>query len=134
MTMQGKMSGRTMGFYLGLAGGVLAVIALILYVIYGNVTGERNMMVLLPLTAAAALQVVSIFVDSDELVIVSPALCAVALSAFIVDSINTLVGYFFNLDMFGDASMIGSVAQISIFTGVAVVVLLVSSFMKKKAD
>lgn len=134
MTMQEKKNERALGFYFGLAGGALAVVALVLYLIYGNATGERNMMVLLPLAVAAVLQVVSIYVHSDELVIVSPVLCAAALSAFIFDSINTLVGYFLNLDMFGDASMIGSVAQIGVTIGVAIVALIVSSFMAKQKD
>lgn len=131
MAIQNQFSGRAAGFYLGLAGGVLAIAALICYIAYATASGTWNMGILLPLLAAIALQAVQIKINSDILTIVSPALLAASLCAFIMESVYTLVGYFMNLDMFGDASLIGYVAWVSILTGAAMIVLVIGTFLKK---
>ena len=131
MSAQISLNDKAPGFYLGLASAVLAIISLVFYVIYGNATGERNPMILIPLIVVVALQAGSIFVDNDILTILTPVVCAVALCSFVVDSVNTLVGYFFNLAMFGDVSMIGSVARLCALMSVAVVTAVVAAFLKK---
>jgi len=81
------------------------------------------------------LEAVSFVVDSDILTILTPAVGAVALCCFVMDSVNTLVGYFFHLAMFGDVSMIGSVARLCVLMGMVVLTAIVAAFLKKtKAD
>lgn len=135
MNTQISLNNKAPGFYLGLASAVLAVIALVLYVVYGGATGERNPMIFIALIAVVALQAASIFVDSDILTILTPVAGVAALCSFVVDSINTLVGYFFHLAMFGDMSMIGSVARLCVVMGISVLVAVAGAFLKKnKAD
>ena len=135
MSAQISLNNKAPGFYLGLASAVFAVIALVFYIIYGGATGERNPMIFIALIAVAALQAASIFVDSDILTILTPVAGAAALCSFVVDSVNTLVGYFFNLAMFGDVSMIGSVARLCVLMGISVLAAVVGAFLRKnKAD
>ncbi len=135
MNAQVSLKDKAPGTYLGLASAVLAIISLIFYVIYGNATGERDPMILIPLIAVVIMEAVSFVVDSDILTILTPAVGAVALCRFVMDSINTLVGYFFNLAMFGDVSMIGSVARLCVLMGMVVLAAVVAAFLKKnKAD
>lgn len=130
-----KFADRAAGFYLGLAGGLLFLIALIRYLSCNGVTENGiNMLVVLPLAAAIALIVASVFVDSDVLTVLTPAIATVALATFIIDSINILTGYIFGLAMFGDVSMIGAVAQVSILTGAALLVLVIGAFLKKNQN
>jgi hypothetical protein len=85
--------------------------------------------------ASIALIVASIWVDSDFISVITPAVGTAALAVFLIASINILTGYLFSLNMFGDVTMIGAVAQVSILTGVAVVLLIISAFLKKnKSD
>lgn len=131
MSAQVSFNNKALGSYLGLASGVLAVIALVLYMIYGSATGERNPMIFIALIAVIGLQAASFFVDSDILTILTPVAGAAALCSFVVDSINTLVGYFFHLAMFGDVSMIGSVARLCVVMGISVLAAIAGAFLKK---
>lgn len=130
-----KFADRAAGFYLGLTGGLLFLIALIRYLSCNGVTENGiNMLVVLPLAAAIALIVASVFVDSDVLTVLTPAIATVALATFIIDSINILTGYIFGLAMFGDVSMIGAVAQVSILTAAALLALVIGAFLKKNQN
>lgn len=134
MKIQEQFRGRTAGFYIGLAGSVLSLITCMLYIAYGTVSGERNIWVIVPLLAAFILSAAQIIVDSDVLMILAPVCCAVALCVFVVDSVYTFVGYFFGLAMFGDVSMFGSIVRICAFAGASLLLLLISSYMKKWKD
>lgn len=131
MRIQISFRNRATGFYLGLVGSVLAIVALVCYLLYGSASGDCNPMILLSLLAAVLLQFLSLWKDSDIPTILSPCLCTVALCSFLMDSVYTLVGYVTKLDMFGDIRMIGYVAQVCILSGLAAVVLIVSAFLKK---
>ncbi len=131
MNTKTLLSNRSAGFYLGLLGGLADAAALICYIAYGNASGDSNNVVLFSLIAAAAVEVISIWVNSDIFTVAAPALCMIALCSFLSDSVYTLVGYFMNLDMFGDVTMIGYVAWVSILTGIAAIILTVAAFLKK---
>lgn len=131
-----KFADRAVGFYMQLVSGVLLLIALVRYLTCGGVTeyGIQASFVV-AVVASIALIVASIWVDSDFISVITPAVGTAALAVFLIASINILTGYLFSLNMFGDVTMIGAVAQVSILTGVAVVLLIVSAFLKKnKSD
>ena len=127
-----SLKNKALGYYVGLLGGIAAVIALAFYINYGNMTGQRNMLVIVPLVCVIALQIVSIFFENDLLIMAAPALCMIPLGAFLFDSVGTIVDYVFNLTLYGDVSQIGNVARMSVITGIGVIVLLVSTFMKRQ--
>lgn len=129
--MKNLFQNRALGFWFNLAGGVFSLIGLILYAVYAAETGSGNPVIYVCLVAAIAASAAGVAVDNDYLVIAAPALAAAALCAFIVDSVYTFVGYFFGLAMFGDVSKIGAILQICIVVGIGMLVLLISSFMRK---
>lgn len=134
MKIQEQFQERTVGFYLGLAGGVVSLVAFLFYIIYGNATGERNIWILLPLLAAVIIEIVEVMIDSDILTVLAPVCCTIALCEFVIDSINTFVGYIFKLAMFGDVSMFGSIVRICVLIGIAMILLVVSSYMRKRKN
>lgn len=129
MQSQNMFSQRKAGFYLGLAGGVLALAAGVLYLAYAKASGTLNTLVLLPLALVIVLDICSVFCDSDYLPILSAALAAVPLCVFLIDSVYTFVGYFLNLAMFGDASMMGAIVQLCAVMGMGLLCQLLSCFL-----
>lgn len=129
--MKKLFQNRTFGFWLNLAGGILALIGVVLYALYAADTGSSNVWVYAGLVAAAAASAAGLVIDNDLLAIAAPVFAAISLCAFITDSVYTFVGYFFGLAMFGDVSKIGAIMQICVVAGIAMLALLVSSFMRK---
>lgn len=126
--MKNLFQNRAVGFWLDLAGTVLALVGIILYALYAADTGSSNVWVYIGLVAAGAAGLVT---DNDLLAIAAPALSAVSLCAFITDSVYTFVGYFFGLAMFGDVSKIGAIMRICVVVAISMLTLLISSFMRK---
>ena len=128
--------GKTGGFFVSYIAGILLAVALFQYYSYGGITESGvQMQFVAPMVASLLLIVLSIFADNTLFVIAEPVLAAAALVVFLTASINILTGYIFNLAMFGDVTMIGPVMRVSVLTGISIVLMVISSFMKRsKAD
>ena len=124
--MKNLFQNRAVGFWLDLAGTVLALVGIILYALYAADTGSS-----IGLVAAVAAGAAGLVTDNDLLAIAAPALSAVSLCAFITDSVYTFVGYFFGLAMFGDVSKIGAIMRICVVVAISMLALLISSFVRK---
>ncbi len=129
--MTNLFQNKTIGFWLNLAGSILALIGVVLYALHAADTGSSNMWVYIGLVAAAAAGAAGAATDNDFLTIAAPALATVSLCAFVMDSVYTFVGYFFGLAMFGDVSKIGAIVRICAVIGIAVLALLISSYMRR---
>lgn len=130
--MKNLFQNRAVGFWLDLAGTVLALVGIILYALYAADTGSSNRLgVYIGLVAAVAAGAAGLVTDNDLLAIAAPALSAVSLCAFITDSVYTFVGYFFGLAMFGDVSKIGAIMRICVVVAISMLALLISSFVRK---
>lgn len=130
-----KLSDRAGGFYLSLLAGILLLLALIRYFMKGGVTEYGLQFQFIASVAAALLLIcLSFFTDLNILQVLTAACAAAALAVFVIASINIMTGYFFGLAMFGDVTMMGEVIRVSVLTGGAVVLLIVSAFLKKNKD
>lgn len=124
------MKDKAAGFYVGAAGGILMLLTLAIYAANMKALDQKNMLVIFPLLLAVIVEIGIYFKENDWLKIIAPVLCSIALASFAVDSVGTLVDYFFNLTMFGNKATIGTVTILLSLMGIELVVLLISSFMK----
>lgn len=129
--MTNLFQNKSFGFWLNLVGGILALIGVILYALHVADTGSSNIWVYIGLVAAAAAAAAGAATDNDLLAIGAPAFATVSLCIFVMDSVYTFVGYFFGLAMFGDVSKIGAIVRICVVIGIAMLALLISSYMRK---
>ncbi len=120
---------KAIGFYLDAIGAVGAFVSFVFYILYGNSTGERNLLIILPLILVIALTVLFLFYDNDWTSMVSAVLVVIAFCAFLTDSVYTFVGYVFNLAMFGDVSMMGSIVKICVCMTISLLCIIASCFM-----
>lgn len=124
------MKDKAAGFYVGAAGGILMLLTLVIYAANMKALDQKNMLVIFPLLLAVIVEIGIYFKENDWLKIIAPVLCSIALASFAVDSVGTLVDYFFNLTMFGNKATMGTVTILLSLMGIELVVLLISSFMK----
>lgn len=71
-------SNRTIGFYLGLAAGVMAIVSLVAYAMYAVAAGSYNVWVIAPLVLVVLAQAATIPLDNDWLIAVTPAIGMIA--------------------------------------------------------
>ena len=76
-------SNRTIGFYLGLAAGVMAIVSLVAYAMYAVAAGSYNVWVIAPLVLVVLAQAATIPLDNDWLIAVTPAIGMIAWCAFV---------------------------------------------------
>lgn len=81
--MKNLFQNRAVGFWLDLAGTVLALVGIILYALYAADTGSNNVWVYIGLVAAVAAGAAGLVTDNDLLAIAAPALSAVSLCALL---------------------------------------------------
>lgn len=131
--LSGIFSNRTVGFYIGLAGGLAAIASLIVYCMYGKASGDGvNPWIIVSLLLVVAAEVATLFVDNDWVAALAPAVCMLALCRFVMDTVYTFVGYFFGLAMFGDVSMMPWVIRVCVLIAVTLLALIVAAFMRKR--
>lgn len=124
------MKDKAAGFYVGAAGGILMLLTLVIYAANMKALDQKNMLVIFPLLLAVIVEIGIYFKENDWLKVIAPVLCSIALASFAVDSVGTLVDYFFNLTMFGNKATMGTVTILLSLMGIELIVLLISSFMK----
>lgn len=131
----GLFARRTVGFYIGLLAAVTAIVSLVIYLMYGAAAGESaSPWVVVPLLVVVAAQTATLFIDNDWIAALAPAVCMVALCRFVIDSVYTLVGYFFGLTMFGNVSMMPWIVKVSAGIAITLMMLIVSAFMRKRRN
>jgi hypothetical protein len=132
MNCKEMFSNRTVGFYLGLAAGILTIVSLATYFMYAAAAGSYNALVIVPLIVVLVSQLSTLVIDNDWLVAVTPIVSMIALCAFVMECMYTYVGHFMNLNMFGDQSLFGQVWTATLALAATQLVLLVAAFMRKR--
>ncbi len=132
MNCKEMFSNRTVGFYLGLAAGILTIVSLVTYFMYATAAKSYNALVIVPLIVVLASQLSTLVLDNDWLVAATPIVNMIALCAFVMECMYTYVGHFMNLNMFGDQSLFGQVWTATLALAATQLVLLVAAFMRKR--
>ncbi len=132
MNCKEMFSNRTVGFYLGLAAGILTIVSLVTYFMYATAAGSYNALVIVPLIVVLASQLSTLVLENDWLVAVTPIVSMIALCAFVMECMYTYVGHFMNLNMFGDQSLFGQVWTATLAITATQLVLLIAAFMRKR--
>ncbi len=132
MNCKEMFSNRTVGFYLGLAAGILTIVSLATYFMYASAAGSYNALVIVPLIVVLVSQLSTLVIDNDWLVAATPIVSMIALCAFVMECMYTYVGHFMNLNMFGDQSLFGQVWTATLALAATQLVLLVAAFMRKR--
>lgn len=130
---------KSAGFYLQLAASVLAVVALIAYIIFGAASQTFTSSIFLCLLISAALGVFLVFYRG----IVSPyamvAMAVLMMVSFVLlanNSIDDITAMMVGMgDYFGNAENVGPRVLVAVFMLLSMLIAIVASFMRRtKAD
>lgn len=140
MNIKEKLSKKSLGFYIAMAGAVLGVVALIMYVVFlaqVDVVAQKNPWILIILILGIAALVSLLFVDdkfSDIISFVAIILFILALGIGMQDALNNIADYIQGIIMFGDNSVAMLNVGIIVVELLCVVAVTVSCFFKNEKE
>jgi len=87
--------------------------------------------IILALAAGMVMNMILAVKDEDLLVVLQAACYAYALFRHLTNQVGSFVDSFKGINMFGDATQVGTIVSISIGMAVSVAVTIVAGFMKR---
>ncbi len=129
--MKEMMSKKAVGFYFVIVTMLLGIISIIRFVVWGSAHDTMDMLTIAALIAAVILDIILVVKDNDYLIIVATACYSIAAVKLLTDSVGSFVDAFQGINMFGDASQVGTIISISAVMGVSILLSIISGFLKR---
>lgn len=126
-TLINFFKGRKISFWLGFVAVLVGMVALIAYAAYAA-KNSVNVAVLITLLLAIVAQGVQLFLNTEELPVLTAILFGAAAGCFIYEVYGTFVDYAFKVNFFGDVSQLGNVMAVLVISGIAAIVAVVECF------
>ena len=126
------LKNKAAGFYLLLVALVFAVISTIYYVSWAQANFAMNSVVVIAMAAGLAVNLLLLFVDSDDLVVILTALYGVGMIQLLVDNAGSFADAYQGIVMFGDPTQVGTVLTIAALAAVAALAVIVAGFMNRR--
>ncbi len=132
MIMKDFLTGKAYGFWVVVLALVAAVISLIRYLMWAPAHNSMNVLVVVVLILGIALNIVSIVKDEDLVLVAVTGCYAFGLFRHLADQVGSFVDAFQGINMFGDASQVGTIISIGVCMVVGTLLAIVSGFLKRE--
>lgn len=128
------LKNKTLGFYIILVSAVAALISLIRYGMWAPAHNAMDVSVAAALVIGIVLNLVLAVKDEDLLVVVSAACYSYALFRHLTNQVGSFVDSFQGINMFGDATQVGTIVTIAAIMAVSVVLCIAAGFMRREKE
>lgn len=125
---------KTAGFYLIVIAAAAAVISLIRFFLWAPAHDGMDATILMALAAGIVMNLVMVLKDEDLLVVLSAACYAYALFRHLTNQVGSFVDAFQGINMFGDATQVGTIISIAIVMAVSMVLTVLAGFMRREKE
>ncbi|MDO5540730.1 MAG: hypothetical protein Q4F83_11805 [Eubacteriales bacterium] len=132
--MSSIVSKKAFGFYLIMIAAVAAVISLVRFSVWAPAHNAMDTTITAALVAAIVMDVIMIVKDRDILVVLSTACYAYALFRHLTNQVGSFVDAFQGINMFGDATQVGTVISIAIVMAVSAGLSVLAGFMRREKE
>lgn len=129
--MKEKLSTKAIGFYFIVFAALLGIVSAFRFVMWGYAHDTLDEVTIAALLAAIMIDIILLIKDSDYLVIMASACYSIAAVKLLTDSVGSFVDAFQGINMFGDATQVGTIVSISAVIGVSVLLSIISGFLKR---
>ena len=129
--MKEKLGTKAAGCYFIILAAVLGCISLIRYVMWAAGQNGIDAIITIALVLAVILDLVLIVKDNDYFVIVTTICYSIAAVKILTDSVGSFVDAIQGINMFGDATQVGTIISIASVMGISVLLSIVSGFLKR---
>lgn len=128
------LKNKTLGFYIILVSAAAALISLIRYGMWAPAHNAMDVSVAASLVIGIVLNLVLAVKDEDLLVVVSAACYSYALFRHLTNQVGSFVDSFQGINMFGDATQVGTIVTIAAIMAVSVVLCIAAGFMRREKE
>lgn len=125
---------KTLGFYVILVSAAAAVISLVRYGIWAPAHNAMDITIAAALVIGIVLNLVLTIKDEDILVVVSVVCYSYALFRHMANQVGSFVDSFQGINMFGDATQVGTIISIATLMAVGVVLSIIAAFMRREKE
>ncbi|HJC44396.1 MAG TPA: hypothetical protein H9756_12115 [Candidatus Mediterraneibacter gallistercoris] len=129
--MKEKLGTKAVGFYFIVLAALLGIISVIRFVMWGSAHDALDTVTIIALIVAIVFDIILMVKDNDYLVIAATACYSIATVKLLTDSVGSFVDAFQGINMFGDASQVGTIISISAVMGVSILLSIISGFLKR---
>jgi hypothetical protein len=130
----GVFRDRPTGFYFAAFAGVTAIAAITRYATWAPAHDGVNVLILAALAIGLVMNAILVIHDNDYLVIAVSACYSIALFQLLADSVGSFVDAFQGINLFGDATQVGTILFISCIMAASVVASISASFMTRAKE
>ena len=129
--MKEMLSKKTVGYYLTAAAAVAGVISAIRFALWAPSHNAMDVVIVIGLIAGIIIDVLLFIKDNEFLMVISTVCYSVALFKMLTDSVGSFVDSYQGINMFGDATQVGTILSISAVMSVSVALSIIAAFMKR---
>lgn len=129
--MNAKLKEKAVGFYFLIVTAVIGIVSLIRFVIWAPAHNAMDTMVVAAIIIGLILNVILFVKGHDFLIVLMTASYSVATVKILTDSVGSFVDAFQGINMFGDATQVGTIVSISAVLAVGVLLSIIASFLKR---
>lgn len=131
--MKAILQKKSVGFYFVILAVLAAVISVIRFAVWAPGHKAMDGLILAGLIAGMAVDVIVLFRDNDFLMILATACYSVALFRLLTNSVGSFVDAFQGINMFGDATQVGTILSISAVMAVSALLSIIAGFLRRTA-
>lgn len=132
--MSSIIAKKAFGFYLIVLAAAAAVVSLIRFCTWAPAHNAMDATIALALVAAIVMNLIMAVKDEDILVVLSTACYAYALFRHLTNQVGSFVDAFQGINMFGDATQVGTIVSIAIVMAVSAVLTILAGFMRREKE
>ena len=129
--MKEKLSTKAAGYYCVILAAVLGVISLIRFIMWAPAHNAMDILTVAAPIIGIILDIVLLIKDNDYLVIVTTVCYSIAAVRVLTESVGSFVDALQGINMFGDASQVGTITSIAVVMAVSILLSIQSGFLKR---
>jgi len=124
------LKNKAAGFYFAIIACVIGIISMIRFVMWAPKHNSMDYIIIAALVIGIVLDIVLMVREYSILKVLTTACYSVAAVKILTDSVGSFVDAFQGINMFGDATQVGTIISIAAVMFVGVLLSIISSFLK----
>ena len=124
------LKNKAAGFYFAIIACVIGIISMIRFVMWAPKHNSMDYIIIAALVIGIVLDIVLMVREYSILKVLATACYSVAAVKILTDSVGSFVDALQGINMFGDATQVGTIISIAAVMFVGVLLSIISSFLK----
>ncbi len=129
--MKELLAKKAIGYYIVVLAGILGLVSIMRFLLWAPSGGGMDGIIIAGLVLGLGIDILLMFKDSNHFVIIATVCYSVAMMRLLTNSVGSFVDAFQGINMFGDATQVGSIMSISILILICAVLSILAGFFKR---